>query len=563
MKWLVSVTSAVLLTGVLTTSCRIKEVNSPTSAAPMTPAVISTSAQGAQAVSQVNQAKELVYNSTTLFKTLGSAGIDVMVTDPTLASIATPVACADYGEYTYAGTVNAGVYSLTLTFDLCRIEGFQFDGTYTLTGTASNMTVTLGSSGAEFRIVDFNDNNYTAITGTLAMPGLRYTMAGTSTATSAAYAITSTGTITTFDYVMLGEFTVYLSKLAVVYDMSIDGTTSDKTTTVLANGKVTESWTGGSLILTYAGFSVSKVEYFSAAGPPPVYSGSDTIVAGPASFNFTPNSYGNEGIISVSTSTTSPISHDYSTGLTTAGTMTVSGSGSATAQFNAGGDIDITVAGDTPVSYTREYFLNSAVNFSGIEQAAPQLVGTTGSAPSLSASGSTWPVTMTVTALSAGPDLNCFTDVHVNYYTPLAPTTVAWYVDWEINLVNSCTPPAGIPFQEARDVNGNTTCDAGLDINGTDFDITSGGIEHFTATDLPVGYYVISVNNYSCDPATTNQVSIIIGDYLFGTYNCAYTSADGEGTDPNAWCRVADIQVTSGGTADVLAPDLTLNPWHP
>jgi len=189
-------------------------------------------------------------------------------------------------------------------------------------------------------------------------------------------------------------------------------------------------------------------------------------------------------------------------------------------------------------------------------------MGAGGVAASAKASGSSWNATMTVTALSSGSNLSCYTDVHVNYYDLAAPATIAWYVDWHIDLVNNCSRPAGIPFQEARDVNGNSVCDAGLDINGADVDLSSGGVEHFTATDLPQGYYVVSINNWSCGTDISNQASIIIGDYLFGTYNCTYSTSDGDGTNPGAWCRLADIQVNADGSANVLTPNSAYTPWH-
>ena len=176
----------------------------------------------------------------------------------------------------------------------------------------------------------------------------------------------------------------------------------------------------------------------------------------------------------------------------------VSGTGSATATFNPGGDIDVVVAGGTPVSFNREYFLNNMVNFFGMEQTLPQYMGSTGVAPTSTAAGSKWPATMTVTALSTGPNLGCYTDVHVNYYNPtdmLVPT-ITTYVDYHVN--ESCTSPAGIPFQQMIDIDKNGTCDFGLDIAAAQQDVTSGGVEHFTATTVPEGYYVISINNYSC-----------------------------------------------------------------
>jgi hypothetical protein len=103
----------------------------------------------------------------------------------------------------------------------------------------------------------------------------------------------------------------------------------------------------------------------------------------------------------------------------------------------------------------------------------------------------------------------------------------------------------------------------GLDINGADQDITSGGVEHFLAASMPMGYYILSINNYSCATTVENTATVMIGDYLFGPYTCTYTTSDGDGSASGAWCRLADIRVNADGTIDVLAPNTTLNPWHP
>jgi hypothetical protein len=388
-------------------------------------------------------------------------------------------------------------------------------------------------------------------------------MAGSSSGSSESYTIKPSGSMTAFDYIMLGEFTVGLTGLTVNYSSSTDVVTKDKTTSLIANGKGRENWAGGSLALTFTNFFVSKLEYFSSVGPPVVYSGSDTTISGTVAFDFSPNTYGNEGIVSVTTPTTA-LHHNYSTGKTSQGSIMVSGTGSATAQFNAGGDIAVTAPGDTALNFASEYFLNNLVNIYGIEKALPEFKGASGAIPSAAATGSTWPATMTVTALSSGPDLNCYTDVHVVYYNPtdLLVPQITWYVDWSIGLVNTCSPPPGIPFEEARDIGGTSSCDVGLDINGSDFDITSGGVEHFTATALPEGYYIVSIDNYSCAVGTTNMASIIIGDYLFGSYNCSYTTSDTDGSSPGAWCRLADVRVNADGSVDVLTPSASYNPWH-
>jgi hypothetical protein len=87
-------------------------------------------------------------------------------------------------------------------------------------------------------------------------------------------------------------------------------------------------------------------------------------------------------------------------------------------------------------------------------------------------------------------------------------------------------------------------------------------VEHFLAAKLPVGYYILSINNYSCATNVTNDATVLVGDYLFGPYACAYGDSDGDGSSPGAWCRIIDMRVNASGSIDVLAPNATLTPWH-
>ena len=524
------------------------------------PATIVTALQAEQAASQVLQTEELFYTSINLLKATASKAIDVMVNDPTLASTAV-VACGDYGDYKYTGSVNsAGTYSLTLTFELCREDGFQFDGELAVSGTQTNLNAIMGSSSKNFRIVDFSDTAYSAITGSIATT-LQFSMTGTRTSTQENYDISPSGSISAFDYVMLGDFRIIFDSAPAKYSMSIDPTTHNRTTNVTMNGDIAESWGSGYMRLSLTGFTISKVETFLSNGPPVRYSASDTTVSGSASYLFSPTTYGLGGVIT--TSTSAPIHQNYATGYANSGQLTVSGTGSAVVQFSATGDVSVTVSAGTPVNFSSpgDYYLEKLVNFYGFEQTPPKYMGIIGSVSATAASGSTWPSTMTVTALSSGPDLACYTDVHVNYYSPADyPTkTITWYVDYH---VSGCTSPSSIPFKQATDVNGDGICDAGLDINAAATDNTSGALEHFTATDLPTGYYIISINNWSCATTVTNTASLVVGDYLFGTYSCSYTASDGDGTDPGAWCRIADLRRNADGSADVLTPDATMNPWH-
>ena len=168
---------------------------------------------------------------------------------------------------------------------------------------------------------------------------------------------------------------------------------------------------------------------------------------------------------------------------------------------------------------------------------------------------------MKVTSQSVNSDptstigLDCNTDIHVNYYstqTPSAGTAGNWFVDWH---------------ESARDIDGDGIVDVELDINPTQVDSVFNGLKQFSAYKLPAGYYVISINNYSCPTTVSNTVNVKIGDATSGPYYCLYTAFDYEGTPPaagdipGAWCRVTDVVVTSSSTT-VKPPDYALQPWH-
>ena len=75
---------------------------------------------------------------------------------------------------------------------------------------------------------------------------------------------------------------------------------------------------------------------------------------------------------------------------------------------------------------------------------------------------------------------------------------------------------------------------------------------------------MISVDNFSLhgDAAAELYLSLNIGDSVVGPYTSTLSVNDAETKLPAAWSRVADLRANSDGSIDVLAPDLTLNPWH-
>jgi len=541
MKSLVSILAAVLLAGTIIAACSVADI-SPVASRGLSPAVITTSLQGAQAASAIIQSRELIVTSTQLFKSLGFIAQSQMVS--TVSGTGTGT-CADYGSYNYARVYNTnGTYSLSFTFSQCRESDFQYDGTYSAIGTTAQFTGGLGS----LKILNFK-NNYTTLIGSLVASGLSYQMVGSGNAANGNYTFLANGGIQAFDYYSLGQHNMTFSALVTDFTVSTDVATSIQTSVFTANGLYSVTRLNSTTGITYTNFTVNaqkqlltNIEDITIAGR--------IVVSRNASSGFS-------GMFDIATPTPIKTVLVPYPPTTTQGTMVTNNS--ATAQYGNPDTIIVSVGTDTPQSFAKEFMLIKQGDFYAMEQQLPIVSGTTGTA-----SGTV----MSISALSSGPSaisLDCYTDVHVSYFISTAPTTTIpdWYVHWASGL-NTCVPQAGIPYQEATSSTGVATnpCDVGLDINGADTDITSGGVEHFLAAALPTGYYILSIDNYSCATTVTNDATILVGDYLFGPYNCTYSSSDLDGSTPGAWCRLADIRV-NGGVIDVLAPDGAIPPWHP
>src|SRR5574341_2471683 len=158
MKRILKLTVAFLSLFAALNGCSVEKLDPPAPYSP-TSAVITTSLEASQAFASVLQARDFFLTSTNLFKNLGDISLNIMTTDPTLASAgtSTPTSCADGGSYLYTGTTTAaGTYDLTVTFNGCREKRFQYEGSYVISGgTPTNITVALGSSSS-FNVFYFN-----------------------------------------------------------------------------------------------------------------------------------------------------------------------------------------------------------------------------------------------------------------------------------------------------------------------------------------------------------------------------------------------------------------------
>jgi hypothetical protein len=512
------------------------------------------SAQGARVASQTAQTRELLFTSTQLFKNLGDIALPVMT--PALLNQNTDIACTDGGTFQYSGTSDALVSNLTFTFNGCRDKGYQYVGTYTLSGTPSNFTITLGGSST-FNIFNFNPS-YTVLLAYL-KANLKFTMVGSGDQADASYTITSNGTITTFDYFLLDTFAMLFNNLKADYALLTNSATKDQTISIISNGQLRETWGRSYMLgLKLTDFKIDKVRDFDVNSSS--FYADETSLNGTVAFSVRPSTFGIGGTFTVDTQASVRTVYT-SPRHTTQGTIILNTN--STVQYNAGGDLDVTVTGDIPLHYNNEYDMMKLSDFAAMEQDKPTLItppvpGTPLSLPT----GSTMAVTLTWTGPAPLYNSHSDMDLHVNYYNTTAPaatTPLTWYLDWHSG--KTCTDPPGIVFGRAGiDLNGDNICDIGLDFD----DVDGFGPEHITALKIPSGYYVISVDSFSLhgDAAAELYLSLNIGDSIVGPYTSTLTVDDGESNISAAWSRVADVRVNSDGSIDVLAPDLTLSPWH-
>ncbi len=538
--------------------CRVQDTLTlppASSGATLTLASVTTSAQGTQAASQILQTRELTATSTQLFKNIGDISLSVMT--PALLNQNTDISCSDGGTFRYSGTYSSSnqSYALSLTFNGCRDKGYQYVGDTTVNGTTADFVVALGGSST-FNIFNFN-TAYTVLLAYL-KTNLSFTMVGSGTATDATYTINVNGTITSFDYFLLNTYSMTFSGLNSTYTLATNATTTDQTTTISTNGQFREDWGGTNYVIIRAtDFTVSRTQYFDAGSG--TYASESTGLTGTVVYTFRPAMFGFSGLFNVTTQT--PVNTVYSPQRqTTQGTLIINGT--ATAQYNAGGDMTVSVAGGAPVNYTTEYELMKTTDFAAMEQDKPPLI--TPPAPGVvsTVTGSSMGVTLTWTGPAPTYSSLSDMDLHMKYYAVSAPTgTTAetWHIDWHQGV--SCTNPPGLAFGNAGfDLDGNGICDAGLDFD----DVDGYGPEHITALKVLPGYYVISVDSYSLhgDASASLYLSVNIGDNIFGAYLGTLSASDGETAAASAWLRVADVRVNANGTVDVLYPDPALTPWH-
>ena len=446
--------------------------------------------------------------------------------------------CTDGGSYSYTGTSDSatGDFDLTFTFNNCREDSDQYNGSYHLTGKATSSSINLQIVLSSFTIYEYDSAN-TLVYSLSADITLGLSMAGSG---STSMTLTADGGISAHDYVSGNVYSMTYTNFAGTITQT-SGT--PQTVTITVNGAVKESWTASgtsySVTVTFTNFNLQDVDYGTY---------DDATVSGTVAIDFTPDAYCFEGTFVFVTDT--PIRNDNTAGHTVAGQVTINGNTVMT--WNSNGTITVTVNG-TQVYNGDEAGLYATCGFVTMDPDTQTSSGGSGG----TASGAS----MTITLTWNGTNLDDM-DLHVNYYnttTPTATTPGTAYVDYHgmDNITTSC--PSSFSYACA-DLNGDDVADMGLDFD----DIEGYGPEHIYATSLPTGYYVVSVNSYDIDsnPSTPVTVSIQIGSTTFGPYTHTFTVDDGEMQDPNSWFAVADIVVDGSGNATVQSHDSNLELWH-
>lgn len=424
--------------------------------------------------------------------------------------------CTDGGSVTFSGSMDdvSGDYTLTFQFANCREDSEQYDGSYTLSGTATSSTITL--TGFTIFEYDYLGNLIYSTTADVTMA-----VSVSGGALNGSFVSTINGTLTAYDYFMGETYTITYANFAETVTFT---TGASETWTYTINGSVNEAWGGNAVAVTYTNLNLTVV--FAA-------SYDDMSLSGSISINFTPDDCFEGTYVYV---TNTPLRWDYNLGHYIAGQLVINGT--TTITYNADGTVTVTVTGNTPQTYNSLSELYVLCDFATLDDEG----GTTSGGSTGTTTGSAMTITLTWGNVT---DM----DLHMNYYSTTAPTgTTAGtsYVDWHNHPV---------------DLNGDGSTDADLDY---DYTVEGYGPEHITTTSLPTGYYVISVNSfdlYSETSATVN-VTIQIGSTTYGPYTNIFGTSDYEGQSAGAWFPVADIVVDGSGSVLVQGHDGALQPWH-
>ena len=486
--------------------------------------------------------------------------------------------CTDGGTVAISGSVDdvTYAYTMTMTFVNCRDMDTESSGTITNSGTFSattggdTFTMKLGDADGVIEATDFKvrefTNNYTNL---FAAYTADMTMTGSGDPT-----LDAQNNVTGYTFTFTGngkeEYTDFIDTYTLEFTNLIFSSTSTGLLTTVASGSDTingtfkESWTEGatanSVALTFgdadtaAEVTTNTTPDFTIAWETDWATYYKFSVDGQVATDYTTPSDADclDGTFLIDTTT--PINENLSTGLTTAGQMTINTN--TTVTFNADGTVTVTVSGQTPVSYTSQNALEAVCPIEDMEQdtSSEQTFDNT-TTTTTTTSGTTLLATLSWTGTGC-PTTGCTSDMdlHLAHYAT-APTSTTAVTDWEIYFSND-DPSTVLPNDDtSTPIVTNATGDTVGGIEGNlDYDDTEGdGPEHITIESLPTGYYVLYVDSYSLDQDTgaTVTVSLNIGGNLYTFPTHAFSS-----TATTSY-RVVDISVDSSGTVTLLTPDTT------
>lgn len=470
--------------------------------------------------------------------------------------------CTDGGTFTYAGSYDDATFAFSqdVTFNNCREEGTQYNGTISVSGSFSNtgstFTMTMGSGTEPFEMLEF-DNNYATLVSSMSMPGTSISFTTSmASQTSITMTMTATGSMNIRDYLAQEDYSMTFTSFKNDLGLTMDATTGMPTAaSIITNGGFSETWTdaGGSHSIS-ATFTNYRIDVTMTS----TYE--EISISGQVVIDFSQVSCF-EGTFVFQTQT--PVRYDYAMGHESQGHIIINGNthliwdmGTITVWVDLDGD-NTQDAGET-TDYASEYLLGQVCDFATFDEETPTTQsgsggGTVSGVPSM---------TTTLTWDSPNSDM----DLHLSYYNtqnPPAGSSPTWHLYFGSGPGGACSSDNAIWTD--TDIDG--VIDAGETVYALlDLDDCSGyGPEHITmGSPLPQGYYIVFVDPWdmcgasACDTSSTVNVSIQLGNNIFTFGQQQFTSD----LDPDY--MVAGITVDSSGNATIATPRSDLNTgWAP
>jgi hypothetical protein len=443
------------------------------------------------------------------------------------------VDCTDGGTISTGGSFDdaTGAFDLDLVFSDCREDGTQINGPVSMTATGTfddtaqtgsfTMNMTLGDANTDFSIQDYeeiNGNAYANLVGVMESTMTLITSFNMTSATAGSVTLEANGDAS-FD-----DFTETMNIIFAGFEDESSFNETNGTFSNNLNGAITQSQTEDDGIHT-AAISFTNMAINATENS----TGEAVSLSGTVAVNFTPDTdCGIEGTFSFDTETA--LQYNDGDSCPVAGHLIINGN--THVEFNSDQSVDVTVESET----TPYASCNDLLDICGVEDFDESDTETVTVSGDTTTSGDSMLITLTWT--DNGTDLSDM-DLHVGYYSD--PSATSGPADAVVHFLD----------KEATFGTANAILD---------FDDTDGlGPEHVTVDSLPNGRYLIAVNSYDLDDATsaTVTVTVKIGDTVYSFPDHPFTVADFDGTTSAAWYRVADLQCASS-VCSLVSPDTNL-----